>query len=213
MRMSVSKRQINSTIVPLEDDVFRQPPSPQLDDAWRRLIRDDPVILTREDVVNSGLDVESTVKWPESMGFGKDVFVGHLEVAHLIHCLNSVRKEAYSDHYFKDLPERKADERYQMHLSHCVHVLLQNLICHASTRANSPVWLDVRDEVWLNFNREHKCRSFEDILEWHDKNSVDKSLIFMLKKPPGAKARVTSRRFREAFGYPFEANMTGGEVA
>ena len=77
-----------------------------MDDARRTIIRDDPVILTREDVVRSGLDVESVVKWPESMGFGKDVYVGRLDYAHLVHCL----------------------------MSHCVYGLLQNLISHASTR-------------------------------------------------------------------------------
>lgn len=59
-----------------------------------------------------------------------------------------------------------------MHKTHCVHMLLQALMCNADVGVITQSW--VRNEAYKNpktrpfpdFNIEKKCRDFDAVMHW-----------------------------------------------
>src|SRR3569833_3693575 len=109
--------------------IWRQPPSPEVDEAWDYISTEGFEIITvsETDVVNSGKDPTISLKAPSSWGAGDDAYIAQVEVFHQIHCLNELRKEMDYEYYYKSPP----DELHKSHKRHCIHMLLQSLMCSA----------------------------------------------------------------------------------
>lgn len=109
--------------------IFRAPPSPEVDAAWARIETQAPVPITRADVISQGQDPERAAKFPESFGFGPDAYIGRVDVFHQIHCLNRLRMHLKGnyDYYYADTDTN--NDYHDLHVSHCVYTLLQNLMC------------------------------------------------------------------------------------
>jgi hypothetical protein len=67
------------------------------------------------------------------------------------------------------------------HKKHCMHMLLQNLMCHADVDIISHNWVHYKNihqlgrpeaEPLADFSIVKQCRNFDSLLDWAKKNSV-----------------------------------------
>ncbi len=115
-----------------KNSIYRQPPGPEVDEAWVRIASSDMIVISTEDVISIGKDPAMTVRAPEEWGLGTDAHLGVLDVFHQIHCLNALRRGVYYEHYFApSMGDVKTDVFYN-HMGHCMSILLQNIMCAAS---------------------------------------------------------------------------------
>src|SRR3569833_851711 len=149
--------------------IWRQPPSPEVDEAWDYISTEGFEIITvsETDVVNSGKDPTISLKAPSSWGAGDDAYIAQVEVFHQIHCLIELRKAMDYEYFYKSPP----DELHMSHKRHCIHLLLQSLMCSADVGNITHNW--VRNEnipepkirPMPDFNVVKKCADFDGLLE------------------------------------------------
>lgn len=163
----------------------------------------DIVTVDEEAVVLSGKTPGLAVKAPAGWGRGAQAYVAQVDVFHQIHCLNVLRKEIDFDYYYgadarlnATAPgARPAD--HAEHTRHCLHMLLQNLVCHADVGIVVHNWVRraVPDqprrppaEPLADFNVIKKCRDFNALLVWAEENAVQDlpARWAELKMPEGA---------------------------
>lgn len=151
--------------------VWRMSPSPHVDAAWNWISAEDMQIITvsAADVKKVGKNATVSVKAPQSWGLGDDAYIAQVEVFHQIHCLNELRKELYPDYYYGGRGRTELD---MSHKTHCVHMLLQNLMCNADTGIITHYWLhdelysEPKTRPFADFSVEKKCRDFEAVMGW-----------------------------------------------
>ncbi|KAF2771672.1 hypothetical protein EJ03DRAFT_21764 [Teratosphaeria nubilosa] len=163
-------KKMDATLLKSEPpSIFRGDPSPEVDAAWRRISDTRPIALTRDDVLAAGKDPASAVQIPTSWGLGEDKYFGRLDVLHQIHCLDAIRMEAHFEHYYG----RKYANGYndtsrmhRLHLSHCLWLVLQNIMCAATTDVYTHFWTDTFEHAFPDFGVAHQYRDFEAVLRW-----------------------------------------------
>ncbi|KAH8171035.1 hypothetical protein LIA77_09816 [Sarocladium implicatum] len=151
--------------------IWRMPPSPEVDKAWDWVSAEDMqlVPVSAEDVLKSGKQTIISVQAPKAWGFGDNTYIAQIEVFHQIHCLNELRKEVHVDYYYGG---RQRDELRTSHVGHCIHMLLQQLMCAADVGIITHYWLhdedyaDPKTRPFPDFSVEEKCRDFDGIMEW-----------------------------------------------
>lgn len=192
-----------------DESIYRQPPSPEVDAAWARIETQNPIPLTRQDLVNQGKDPDMFAKFPESFGFGPDAFIGRIDVFHQIHCLNRLRMHLYwnVDYYY---PDEEMGKYHQLHASHCVYALLQNLMCQGNVDTYGHYWVDMQENAVPDFNINHKCRDFEAILKYHDEIAIPLEKFGALRRPEGAPVRHMTHESKEIFRW-FDNHPDNGE--
>jgi hypothetical protein len=183
--------------------IYRQPPSDEVDAAWSRLANIRPIAITREDVLRLGKDPKQASKWPQSFGFGSDSYIGRIDVFHQIHCLDTLRREANFDYYYRHRYPcgTEPSDLHKTHVSHCIYLLVQNLMCSANVDIYTHFWADAQYNAFPDFSLNHKCRDFEAVLKWQEDNSVDVDAFAAIRKPDGYKAHDMTHRFKELFGW------------
>ncbi|KAL1311487.1 hypothetical protein AAFC00_001612 [Neodothiora populina] len=179
--------------------IFRQPPSPEVDAAWARIETQAPIAISYADVVAQGKDPAMAAKFPESFGLGSDAYIGRVDVFHQIHCLNRLRMHLQGNYdYYYGKPD--SNNRYhELHVSHCVYMLLQNLMCTANVDVYPHTWLDAQQNAFPDFSINHKCRDFEAILQWHDDNSIPLEDFGALRKPENFTPHIMNHEFKTVF--------------
>jgi hypothetical protein len=109
------------------------------------------------------------IQAPSSWDAGPDAYFAQVEVFHQIHCLNELRKEVFRDYYYD---QAEADERRLSHKMHCIHMLLQVLMCSADVGIITHNWVhseklqEPKTRPFPDFNVVKKCRDFDAILDW-----------------------------------------------
>ncbi|TLD37265.1 hypothetical protein E2P81_ATG04077 [Venturia nashicola] len=76
---------------------FRGPPSPQVDAAWESLWMPNPILISEAEMQQHHLSTKGAVRWPKDTT-GK-TYIGHMDIFHLMHCLNEVRKGNWFNYY------------------------------------------------------------------------------------------------------------------
>jgi hypothetical protein len=213
----MSLKKLNGTLLePNPPTIYRQPPSPEVDEAWARIADLRPIAITKEDVVKLGKDPEEAVKWPLSFGFGPESYIGRVDVFHQIHCLDALRREAHYHYYYGDKwPDHNTSELHKVHLSHCIYILLQNLMCQSNVGVYTHIWVDASYNAFPDFSAYQQCRDFDAILAWQEKNSIDVEIFGDLRKPPEYKVHIMPHRFKELFGWFLtheDDGSSGGEI-
>ena len=91
-----------------------------------------------------GKDPTIAAKYPDEYGLGSDAYIVEIDVFHQIHCLNTLRKEINFEYYFGDqYPDRKNLPKFhKIHISHCLYLLLQNLMCQANVDVITHKWVE-----------------------------------------------------------------------
>lgn len=180
-----------------------------MDKAWEQLGDLRLIPVTLDEVTAAGKVPEDVVKFPSSFGLGEEAYAGRLSVFHQIHCLDAVRREAYAQHYYPD-GVNDTTGMHRLHLSHCIHYLLQNILCQANTDIYTHIWTDAQATAWPDFNVNAQCRDFDAVKSWHKKNAVDLKSFDNLRAPSGAKIHRMSREFKKVLGY-FESHEDIGD--
>ncbi|KAM7192633.1 protein of unknown function (DUF3328) domain containing protein [Rhypophila sp. PSN 637] len=174
--LSLHWEQLNGRIQD-NTSIFRLDPSTEVDSAWTRLTAKGKEIITvdRPSVSKSGKNPDLCVKAP--LSWDPDVF-------HQIHCLNELRKEIHFDYYYgmdARLNGTSKPREHIDHKNHCIHMLLQNLMCHADVDIITHRWVhyDLKNqptrpfaEPLADFNLTKKCRNFDALLGWIQENAV-----------------------------------------
>ncbi|KAF2772217.1 hypothetical protein EJ03DRAFT_267267, partial [Teratosphaeria nubilosa] len=149
-----------------EETIYRQRPSPEVDAAWDALgvnLQGFPV--PEKDGPRFGLDTRMA-KRLQRQGGG---YVALSEGMHHLHCVNLLRQSSYFNYqYYRDLGEGpfvNNDSVLEKHLSHCVDILRQQLMCSFDTGIFGQWW--VKDlGPFVDFNTKHRCKNFADLARW-----------------------------------------------
>ena len=207
-------------LLPKNPSIFRQGPSLEVDLAWKKMWDSRPVPVSKEQVLAMGKDPAEAVQIPEDWGYGSEKYFGRVDVFHQIHCLDALRREAHFEHYYgKKYPNGYKDttDMHRLHLSHCIHLLLQNIMCSANTDIYTHIWTDTLDHAFPDFNIEHQCKSFDTIMEWQSKNAIDEDRFVNLTRPEGYSYRKMTHKFKEIHGWFSEhqddGDFSSGEIA
>ncbi|KAH8697866.1 hypothetical protein BGW36DRAFT_295718, partial [Talaromyces proteolyticus] len=157
-----------------KETIYRQKPSPEVDEAWLRLgIEYDPLIVPDEDAKAAGIEQNRFHITERYGGPGYPAFVAGL---HQLHCLNLIRKSLYFNiDYYRTLHKVEFLDRkeiLELHIGHCVDVLRQRLMCTADTELHPYIWAGDPPHVTPDFNRMYKCRNFDDIREYAKQNQA-----------------------------------------
>lgn len=171
--------------------IYRQDPSPEVDAAWESLVPLETLVVHGDDVAKLGKDASTAAKYPESFGFGPDAYIAQIDVVHQLHCLNALRMELFYEYYYEAKYGPKFGNGtgpplgFRIHSSHCIYMLLQNLMCNAHVDVVTYNWIDGQHLPFPDFSIEKKCRNYDVIMEWHRRNSVPVELFKTLKMPEG----------------------------
>lgn len=153
--------------------LFQQLPNPEVDEAWDRVSEDHAVAISLEELKKIGRDPQESWPWLESDAGKPGQFMGLVDIFHQTHCLNLLRKAAFGEYYNNIREVHKHDYfPIDQHLLHCQYILLQALTCHADLEIITFNKVKGNPGPFADFNVEKKCRNFDDILLWKEKNQV-----------------------------------------
>ncbi|KZT04757.1 uncharacterized protein LAESUDRAFT_727628 [Laetiporus sulphureus 93-53] len=149
-------------------------PSPEIDAAWDRITTHDALHVVRlpadyyERMNMPGRP--SNVRFHEEDGGG---YFGTMDMFHVLHCLNLIRKYTYLEYYPKvQETQRTRPSFFREHLDHCLETLRQHIMCASDIAVITYDWIEDFDKPFPNFNIVHQCRNFEKILEWTEENTL-----------------------------------------
>ncbi|KFZ02434.1 hypothetical protein V500_00208 [Pseudogymnoascus sp. VKM F-4518 (FW-2643)] len=170
---------------------YKGPPSPSVDAAWDNITEIGTFAIDKEGVIRTGADPEFAVRYPDDVGAGAGgKYMATLEVFHQIHCVNLLWKTTYPDYYTEIKIDFMKDEKtLRNHLDHCADLLRQSLQCTGDTSVITYDWVNGRDIPYPNFNTLHKCRNFDNILQWGKAHQLPKYHNGRFLKPAGTPGR------------------------
>ena len=158
-------QELGPEFIQQKGNLFGQTPTPATDAAWDNLTTYGFVWVREHDLTELGKDPTISLKVPESYGLG-DAYVAQTDFSHKIHCLDKLRREILFDHYFGPLfPDGKPSPLHQSHTEHCLEVLLQSLICEASTDIIPFTWYDNSENAFRDLSS-RKCGNFDGVFQW-----------------------------------------------
>ena len=129
-------------------------------------------MISGSDIKKLSKDTSAIVRAPETWGYGSDAYPVQIDVFHQIHCLNELRKEMHAEYYYGDKGATPRRPLHAPHKKHCLHVLLQNLMCQASVDVITHNWIEGVDRPFADFSIIHQCRDFDALLDWVHENSL-----------------------------------------
>ena len=153
-------------------NIYRGPPSEEVDAAWEAISDVGVVTITGEDVRKVGKDTSKSVKAPEQWGLGDDAYLAQIDGQHRIHCLNILRKWMHYDHYFRPQLGDDPGIIQLSHRDHCLVLLLQTLTCQVSMDVITHNWMDTQQYPVPDFNMNRQCMNHGSILDWQSKNRI-----------------------------------------
>lgn len=136
-----------------------------------------------------------------------------VDVFHQLHCHDALRREAYFDHYYVVKyfgGYNTTSELHRLHLSHCIWMLAQNIMCSATTDIYTHLWTDTLEYPFPDFNIEYQCKDYDGILKRQQQNALDQKAFEALKKPEGYPYRVMKHKFKEIHGR-FKSHLDDGD--
>ncbi|KAF2016383.1 hypothetical protein BU24DRAFT_492479 [Aaosphaeria arxii CBS 175.79] len=185
-------RQYNGSF--LHETVYRQAAGPEVDAAWAALGADyRSVVIPASEAEKTGIRSDQ-VKISQIYGGG---FPANVEGLHHIHCLNLLRKALWWNYeYYRDKKEgafSNTEYIVRYHVTHCLDILRQQLMCVTDVGVLGQVWWQAKDMAkplpFVDFNTRHKCRDFEAIRKWAEErqlppeSDVDMSLFYEQPAP------------------------------
>ncbi|KAF9889812.1 hypothetical protein FE257_006902 [Aspergillus nanangensis] len=185
MDVNYHVQQFNGTF--MHENIYRQDAGPEVDAAWAALGVDyRPLWVPPEAGEEAGI-AHDQVKVSDQYGGG---FPANLEGLHHLHCLNLLRKSLYYnyDHYHEMGEGAFSNNDYvvRRHVSHCLDILRQQLMCTVDVGVLGQVWVWPDNPVpFVDFNTQHKCRNFDEIRQWAQDHQLpeDPPDDFMQKEP------------------------------
>ncbi|EEA27360.1 hypothetical protein TMatcc_004355 [Talaromyces marneffei ATCC 18224] len=156
--------------------VYRQPPGPEVDEAWDEISYNMGVFALPEEIaLKAGLH-KGDVRIPAGYQ-GSGDYMASLEVTHQLHCVNFLRKAVWFNypHYKDNNGDEFRDPQHvlEMHLYHCLETLRQSIMCHADPGIVGYKFVRGREHrPYPDFNTPHKCRDWRGMVDWAYRHSV-----------------------------------------
>lgn len=160
--------------VPANASIFRAEPSNETDAAWDDVSAEayEVVLVNATVLERAGFNPAHYFKAPSSWGHGEGQYPVQIDVFHQIHCLNAVRKQMYYQHYYAHEFPEGPDEVHWMHQRHCLHMVLQSLMCNANVDIVPHRWVERDNKPFAQFSIQRQCRNFDNLRTWNTENAV-----------------------------------------
>ncbi|KAK9779709.1 putative Tat pathway signal sequence [Seiridium cardinale] len=205
---------INGTLFPPRSpSIARQQPNDEADELWweYELLRVMPV--TKETIVKLGKDPDTAVKLEDQIwGLGDNAYGAVFDVYHQLHCLNSLRKIAYGNHY--NVSQGRADtlKLREMHINHCADILFQAIQCSGNVNLMTLHWVETQDLPWPDMSINRQCIDFDGLTEFRKQVSLDMDKYKkVMSKPKGVTQLPAPDRYYELFGEENPNHLSGGD--
>ncbi|KAJ4313594.1 hypothetical protein N0V94_006864 [Neodidymelliopsis sp. IMI 364377] len=187
--------------------VARQQPNPAADAIWDEweLTRVYPV--SRSELVQMNVNPSTVSKLEDSTwGLGDDAYAAIFDVYHHVHCLNSLRHIAYGDYYNKSQARAHTIKQREIHINHCIDILLQGIQCNANLDLIPLHWVETQEYPFPDMSIKKQCVNFEGLTKWRRENTIDMDkYVKVMKMPegekPGIKQRPAADQYYEYWGY------------
>ncbi|KAF4550971.1 Hypothetical protein D9617_15g043250 [Elsinoe fawcettii] len=158
-------------------NIYRGDASHAVDEAWRALgTHLSPFMISEADAAKVGVPADA-IRASEQYGGGY-VVLG--EAFHQLHCLDIMRKSLYwnFEHYSSE-GHRPFDRPYhhvKMHITHCMDIIRQRLMCTADTGVISQIWVQTPEAPSPTrhpmFSDTHKCRNYDKVKAWGEEHNL-----------------------------------------
>ncbi|OJD31280.1 tat pathway signal sequence [Diplodia corticola] len=186
IEVSYGITQFNGSL--LKENIFRQDASPEVDAAWESLgINYRSVAIPADKAEKAGI-AEGQVKISEKYGGG---YPANVEGLHHLHCLNLLRQSLYYNYdYYHNTGKgafSNADHIVRKHVSHCLDIIRQQLVCAVDTGVLGQVWFQPANaplEAFVDFNTRHKCRNFDAVRAWAAAHQIPPEVPDDFLQPP-----------------------------
>ncbi|XDG10127.1 hypothetical protein ABKA04_009742 [Annulohypoxylon sp. FPYF3050] len=196
--LEMRPRVVQGTLFPAKEgaSIARELPNPMADELWHEWELSRFYALTREDIVRMGKDPSTVTKLEDSeWGLGDDAYVGAFDVYHQIHCLNTLRHNAYRGYYHLKTRNHSVMGLPEIHINHCVDILLQALQCSGNVNFMTYHWVAGQEYPQPDMSINRQCIDFEKLTEFRKANGLDlDKYVRIMKKAlhPGVKERHQS---------------------
>ncbi|KAI1074923.1 hypothetical protein F5B20DRAFT_418565 [Whalleya microplaca] len=196
--LEMRPRTIQGTLFPAKEgaSIARELPNPAADEIWDEWELSRFFPLTREDIIKLGKDPFTVPKLEDKYwGLGDDAYVGAFDVYHQIHCLNSLRKNAYRGYYNLTTRDHKVMRLPEVHINHCVDILLQALQCSGNVNFMTYHWVSGQEYPQPDMSINRQCINFDKLTAWRKEHGLDlDKYVGIMKKSlnPGVKERHQS---------------------
>ncbi|KAI2606662.1 hypothetical protein GGR54DRAFT_652257 [Hypoxylon sp. NC1633] len=174
--LEMKPRTIQGTIFPANEgaSIARELPNAAADELWDdwELTRFYP--LTRADVERMGKDPATVPKLKNAeWGLGDDAYLGAFDVYHQIHCLNVLRRNAYRGYYHLPPRNHSVAGLPEIHINHCVDILLQALQCSGNVNFMTYHWVAGQEYPQPDMSINRQCINFEKLAAFRKENGLD----------------------------------------
>ncbi|KAF2262555.1 hypothetical protein CC78DRAFT_606068 [Lojkania enalia] len=177
---------------------FKGPPSKAVDEAWSRIV---PLGAMRipEEIYRELNASKHAVRVPSKAGGGR---MALFEAIHLLHCVKSLWEATYPEYYTSQYQlSLDNPEEWHEHIDHCADMLRQKLMCDADATLITYNWIKDHYAPHPNFNVQHKCRNYDDLIQVAAEHMIDGKLF-----SNGWILRPTDRSVVEFDEPPFDPN-------
>jgi len=182
--MSIQMVRFNGSL--LKENSFRKTAGPEVDAAWESLgVGYRSLAISPEDAPETGLAPDQ-VKINPKYGGG---FPANVEGLHHLHCLNLVRQALWYNFEYYHAKGQGAfindDNILRHHVSHCLDVVRQRLMCQPDTGVLGQVWWNPEFPTpFVDFNTMHKCKNFDAIRQWAEERQIPAQVANDFLQPP-----------------------------
>ncbi|KAI5866528.1 hypothetical protein GGS23DRAFT_602848 [Durotheca rogersii] len=191
--LEMRPRFIQGTLFPAREgaSIARELPNPAADGLWEEWELSQFYPLAWDEVVRMGKDPSTMAKLEDAeWGLGDDAYVGTLDLYHQVHCLNMLRRQAYRGYY--NLSERSHETLglAEVHLNHCVDILLQALQCGGNVNFMTYHWIAGQEYPQPDMSVNRQCINFDKLTAWRIEKGLDlDKYVKVMKKSlhPGVK--------------------------
>jgi hypothetical protein len=180
---------VNGSIYPtsLTPAATQQFPNPGADAVWDEWEITRVFPISKADVQRLGKDPKTAVKLDANIfGLKEDMYVAHLDVFHLMHCLNTLRQIVFGKYYNQS--QANADintsKFIDVHINHCVDMLAQSIQCSGNTNLVTVHWTKNFENPMPDFSIDRKCIDFSKLTEWRKKHTLDMALYTRVTHKP-----------------------------
>ncbi|KAF2820824.1 hypothetical protein CC86DRAFT_303992 [Ophiobolus disseminans] len=176
MDIETSITKMNGTFLMPPDPAWsRQMPGPEADEVWDEILIDRFIPVTREQIIKLGKDPKTAVQLRDSdWHLGDNAYMAGLDIFHQLHCVDLLRRTAYSAYYNETPPLRTERPRIaEYHVNHCVDLIVQQLTCSANYHMFTMHWVKKERYPSPDFSVHRKCPNFQNLWDWRQRNTLD----------------------------------------
>ncbi|KAH8657806.1 hypothetical protein BX600DRAFT_514356 [Xylariales sp. PMI_506] len=173
--LDISTKKVRGTLFPqFGGSIARQLPNKEADELWDEWELARVIPVTKADLVAMDADIEIAVKLEDELwGLGDDAYAATFDVYHQIHCLNSLRRIIYTSYYNEPRVTAFNLTIREIHVNHCVDILLQALQCNGNVDLMPLEWRQTQRWPFPQMSVNKKCINFDKLTKFRKERGID----------------------------------------